>query len=96
MFLNKKIIEFFKRHNLYDEDMFNYFIGVCQFVDYYDDSINFSVSCPPRIDENGRICGFSLVLPYSYDEKTILVSIHELGHAIYWYKKMGRKYDEWF
>lgn len=90
-----KIVEFFKKHNLYDREMFGYLYSECQFVDYYDHDVNFMVGCPPKTNKyTNKIEGFSLVLPYAWDERTILVSIHELAHAIYWYKKMGQKYNK--
>ena len=90
-----KIIEFFKKHNLYDEEMFEYILKRCDYVDYYDSDINFMVGCPAKVNpRNNRIEGFRLCIPYCWDEKTALVSVHEIAHAIYWYKRLGKKYNK--
>ena len=90
---NKDIIDFFKRHNLYDKEMFSYiFASQSEPVDYFDSDVNFTIGCRPKLDRLGRIEGFSLTLPYCWDDVTTLVCIHEIAHAIYFYKKHGTKY----
>ena len=91
----KEIIEFFKRHNLYDEEMFNYIVANCDEVDYYDKDVNFMISCNPKVNRyTKKIEGFNLIIPYCFDELSTLAAVHEIAHAIYWYKKMGTKYNE--
>ena len=90
---NAKLIDFFKKHNLYDQEMFTYMARNCQFVDYSDPDVNFTVACGPRVNPNTNVIeGFQMVIPYYRGEKTAFISIHEMAHAIYWYKKIGQIY----
>ncbi|MBQ6285198.1 MAG: hypothetical protein IJK67_02670 [Bacilli bacterium] len=92
---NKKIEDFFKKHNLWNKEMFSYIYSISNEVDYYDKNINFAVGCPPKVNNHtGKIEGFQLTIPYCVDGITTMIAVHEIAHAIYWYKKIGQTYDE--
>lgn len=89
---DKKIEDFFKKHNLYDEEMFAYIYQYSYQVDYYDDAQNCAIGGPPKTDKyTDRIEGPRVCYPYVIDEITRLIAVHELAHAIYWYQRIGKK-----
>ena len=91
MHFNSKLIEFFKKHNLYDEKMFNYFSENCGMIDYRDDEQRAFIGTFYFVDKNKKLLKIHLNIPYIYDEITMLISIHEFIHAILLYKKIGHK-----
>lgn len=95
MKFNPKLIDFFKRHNLYDEKMFTYFENHSTMLDSdYLDEMMFR-ACAHQIDtKTGILKGIHLNLPYVKDEKTMLDSIHELTHAIFAYPMIGKKFKK--
>ena len=95
MTFDEKLIDFFKRHNLYDKEMFGYIFEHSDQVDYYDPAENFTIGCPPKTNKyTNKIEGLRLCYPYIVNEQTRLVAVHEISHAIYWYKRMGKKYNK--
>ena len=93
MRLNPKIIDFFKKHNLYDPEMFNYFEEHSTMIDSAYKEERIATGCAYLINRNtGVLEGLHLNLPYVKDEETILDSIHELTHAIFTYPKIGKKF----
>lgn len=91
MHFNSKLIDFFKKHNLYDEKMFKYFSENCTMIDYRDDEQRVYIGTFYFIDKNKKLLKIHLNVPYIYDDKTMLISIHEFIHAILLYKKIDHK-----
>ena len=89
----EQIIEFFKKYNLYEENMFKYIYSKTNYVDYYNEMENFLIGCYIKVKSN-RIIDFKLYLPYLIDKKTMLITVHELTHAIETYYQLGNKYQE--
>ena len=95
MKLNPKLIEFFKKHNLYEFEMFSYFEKHSTMLDSdYPDEMMFR-TCAHQIDaRTGILKGIHLNLPYVKNEETMLDSIHELTHAIFAYPQIGKKFKK--
>ena len=95
----KYIMDFLKKHNLYDEKMIRYILDRAHYIDYYDSlddlDIKFLVSCGANIDKKTkRVKGIELVVPNPVDYKTSIIFVHELVHCIIWYKYMNKKYKD--
>ena len=90
MYYNSKLIEFFKRHNMYEENMFNYLQNNTMMIDYKNEDERDFIGCF-YIFLNGKLDKICLVLPYLMDDMTTLINIHEITHGIYMYKLLGKK-----
>jgi hypothetical protein len=95
MKINDEVVAFFKRHNLYNQDMFHYFEDHSTMLDSdYPDEMMLR-SCTYQIDRRTNILkGIHLNLPYVKNEETMLDNIHELTHAIFAYKRIGKKFKK--
>ena len=92
MNFNPKLIDFFKRHNLYDKEMFDYFSLNSSMIDYrYEEQRDF-IGCFWKF-KNNVLVKFHLVLPYVYNDITMLISIHEIVHGILAYKTLNKKFN---
>jgi len=95
MTFNPKIIDFFKEHNMYDQEMFKYLQKQSDMVDYDDPDQRYFVGCFYILDKSGtRLTDLRLNLPYINSEETMLISVHELTHAIFNYPKIGKKFKK--
>ena len=91
---NPKLIDFFKRHNMYDEKTFKYLSSHTTMIDYNDPEQRDFVGCFYILDNNNILQSLVLDLPYVNNEKTMLISIHELTHGIENYSKIGKKFKK--
>lgn len=92
---NDNIIMFFKRHNLYDEEMFKYLEEHTDFFDYYDDNYIGCLGSGEHIDSRtGKLTHFRICIPYCINKETMLVDLHEIMHGIVFYKHLNKKYKE--
>lgn len=91
MVFNPKLIDFFKRHNLYDKEMFDYFSEHSTMIDYQDDEQRLFIGCLCYINNKKKLINIHINIPYVYDDITMLISIHELVHAIMLYKYLNKK-----
>ena len=89
----QQIINFFKKHNLYEEHLFKYIHSKTNYVDYYNEMENFLIGCYIKT-KNDRIIDLMLYIPYLVDKKTMLITVHELTHAIGTYYQIGTIYQE--
>lgn len=88
---NQRIIEFFKRHNLYEEEMFKYLSENSMMIDYQDDDQRAFIGCYYILNKKGVLERIQLNIPYVYDDATALINVHEIVHGIIYYKKLGKK-----
>ena len=42
----------------------------------------------PKLDDKGRIIDIRVLAPIIFDERTLLINIHEYVHAYDWYQKL--------
>lgn len=89
-----KVINFFKKHNMYDERLFKYLKENSTLLDYAYEEQRFMIGCFYILDKHNILRGLRLNLPYVTDEKTALINIHELTHGIENYYKMGKKFKK--
>ena len=85
------LITFFKKHNLYDEEIFKQIYQNAIMFDYRDDDMQKEIGCY-TINVCKKLKHIIIVVPYIEDEKTLLINIHEYTHALLAYKKIGKEY----
>ena len=86
------VIDFFKKHNLYEEKMFDYLQEKSTMIDYQNPDERVFIGCYYALDKKSKLKEIILYLPYVYDEKTKLINIHEITHGIEHYQKLGKKF----
>lgn len=89
---HSKVVNFFKEHNLYEEKMFDYLQNQSTMVDYQNPDERIIIGCYYILDKKGKLKELMLNLPYVYDEKTMLINIHEITHGIENYQKLGKRF----
>lgn len=87
-----KFIDFFKKHNLYDETIFKYIRENAILFDYLEEEKRPFIGCYYNYDKNKCLSKITVVVPIINDERTLLINIHEYTHAIIIYNKLGKKY----
>ncbi len=85
-------INFFKRHNLYDEEIFDYLRENSFMFDYRDDDYRPFTGCN-YIIKNGYLDKINLVVPFFDNDITSLINVHEYVHGIISYNYLGKKYS---
>lgn len=91
---NPKIIDFFKKHNMYDKRLFEYLQANSTMIDNNDEEQRSFIGCFYLLDKNDKLIKLQLCLPYVSDYKTALISIHEITHGIENYYKLGHKFKK--
>ena len=94
MRFHPKLIEFFKSHNMYEQEVFEYLQKQSTMIDYDDPEQRCFVGCFYILDKKGKLNGLRLNLPYVNSEETMLISIHELTHGFENYQKIGKKFKK--
>ena len=95
MKFHPNLINFFKRHNLYNKEMFTYFEHHSTMLDSNFLDERMLRCCAYQIDgKTGILQGIHLNIPYVKDEETMLDSIHELTHVIFVYPMLGKKFKK--
>lgn len=94
MKINSNLIDFFKRHNLYDKKVFNYIEENSVMIDYRDEEQWPFIGCFYVLDGNNILKRFQVNMPYVFDDVTALISVHEIVHGIECYKKLGKWFEK--
>lgn len=89
----QEIIDFFKRHNLYEKKMFDYLQNHTDMIDSRDEDANDFIGFGYITDKNNILQRFRLCIPFAIDNKTMLISVHEIVHGIVGYKYLGKKFE---
>jgi len=87
-----KFINFFKKHNLYDKEVFDYIWDKCNFFNYLEDEYRMYTGVYYVLDKNKKLVDFNLIVPFIDSEKSLLINIHEYAHAIEAFYKLGEKF----
>ena len=87
------LIDFFKRHNMYDPVVFKYLETNTMMIDYRDEEQRPSIGCYYQLVD-GYLKNIQICIPHVYDEITMLISIHEITHGIENYYKLGQKFKK--
>lgn len=91
MTYNEELISFFKRHNLYDEEMFKYLQSNTTMLDYHNEEQRDFIGCFYTFLNNNILKSIHLNIPYVYDDITMLINVHEIVHGIEMYKYLNKK-----
>jgi len=87
-------INFFKKHNLYDEEIFNYINKNSTRFEYDNEELIPFIGCYYIKNSQDILQKIKLYVPYITNQITVLINIHEYIHAIELYKKIGKKFKE--
>lgn len=91
---NQGIVDFFKRHNMYEEKMFNYLEDNTTMLDYRDPEQRDFVGCFYVQNKKNILSSLHINIPYVYDELTALIDVHEITHGIENYRMIGKKFKK--
>ena len=94
MNFNSYIIDFFKRHNLYDKEVFDYLSKNSTMIDYKDEDQRAMIGCFYILNRREILERLQINIPYVYDDITALINVHELVHGIENYKKLGKRFKK--
>ena len=87
-----KFINFFKKYELYNEEIFNYIEDRTIKFDYYDEELINIRGIYYNYNKTNQLTNFKLYLPYINSEMTIFMNIRPYIQAIYAYTKLEKKY----
>ena len=91
---NQGIVDFFKKHNMYDERVFEYLQANTTMLDYRDPEQRDFAGCFYIKEKNDVLRRLLLCIPYVYNCETALINIHEITHGIENYRKIGKKFKK--
>ena len=94
MTYNNDLIDFFKRHNIYEAEMFKYLSEHSTMIDYDIEEYRPFVGCFPKLTKDNHLIDVYLNMPYVKNNTTMLISIHELVHGIECYQNIGKIYKK--
>jgi len=86
------LIIFFKKHNLYEEKMFNYIRNNSIIFDYKDDETRKKIGCY-KVVQNNSLSSITIVTPIIEDERTLIININIYMQAILAYQNLGYIYN---
>ena len=87
-------VNFFKKHNLYNEEMFKYIQKNTTHFDYRDEDQRAFIGCYYTYDKQRILKKIKVCVPFINNQITLLINIHEYIHAIELYKNIGKKYEQ--
>lgn len=91
--MKKKYIDFLKKCELYNQEVFDYIEYRTTYVDYREKgSMNF-VGCYPII-EDGIVKDIWYCVPKIVDDISISINIHEYVHLLRVYRSLGKEFIE--
>ena len=88
-----ELVNFFKKHNLYDEKTFNYLNRNKIIVDYREIESRSEIRCY-NLTKNNILSKVWICVPTIYDSKTLLINIYIYMHAILLCKQLGTKTND--
>lgn len=89
-----EFINFFKRHGLYNKEIFKYIETNTEKFDYYNEDMMNIRGIYYNYDKQNNLVDFKLYLPFINNEITAFINIRPYIKAIYAYPKLGKKYKE--
>ncbi len=89
--LNRNIMDFFMRHNMYDSGTFRYIANNTEMFDYIiEEQKRDAMGFVTHIDDFQVLRGFTLCMPNPVDSRTRLIIINCISQAIYAYKYLNK------
>lgn len=89
-----EFINFFKKHNLYNKEIFDYINSNSIKFDYRDDEKRPFIGCYYICNKRDILQKINICVPFIDSPITLLINIHEYIHAIELYKRIGKKYEQ--
>lgn len=86
----RKFIDFLKKHNIYDEEIVEYFNDHSTRFDYLEDEYREFIGIYYLFDKTNTLKGLNIVVPYINNDKTILINVHEYIHLYMLYDKLDK------
>lgn len=86
--LYNEFLECLKLVGIYDEEFLSFLEGKVHRYPSYMEQIGWAVFS--KLDNEGKIIDIRILVPIIYDEKTLLINIHEYVHAYDLYKKLNQ------
>lgn len=87
-----EFINFFKKHGLYEKEMFDYFERKKELIGYHNKELENSRGLYCIYDNKKRLISLKLLIKHVDDSKTALMNIRPYIQAIHAYKNLGKKY----
>lgn len=91
--MEEKYIEFLKKCELYNKDVFDYIEYRTTYVDYRQKGSMDFVGCYPII-QDGIVKDIWLCVPKIVDDISVSINIHEYIHLLRVYSFLGKKFIE--
>jgi len=88
--LYNEFINFFKKHEIYDENTFAYIQENKVTFDYRDEEKRSQIGCYQTI-RNGILTNITIYVPFINNTKTLLINIYINMHAIQLCKQLGKR-----
>ena len=88
--LYNDFINFFKKHGIYNENIFKHINDNKVIFDYLDEERNYQIGYHPIIKE-GILTDVIVYVPFINNQKTLLINIYVYMHAIQLCKYLGKK-----
>ena len=94
--IHNEFVLFLKKYNIYDEEIYRYYLENANRFDYYnDDFLRNFIGCSLIIDnKHNGLKQIIPTVPYPVDDVTTLINIHEYVHLFSIYNKLGKKYKK--
>lgn len=89
----QKFIDFFKRHGLYNQEVFDYLRKNSIQFDYRDTDYQPLIGCF-YLTKGNKLTKINLIVPYINNDITVLINIHEYIHGIIAYKYINKRFSE--
>ena len=85
--LYNEFLECLKLVGIYDEKFISFLEGKVHRFPKCKGDLGWGVF--PKLDDKGRIIDVRILVPIIFDEKTLLINIHEYIHAYDWYQRLN-------
>lgn len=91
--MKNKFFEFINNHNIYDKDIYEYYINHSDRFDYYyEDFLRSGIRCNYLVNKFGILKEIRPFVPYIVDDKTTLANIHEYVHTLSTYNMLNKRF----
>ena len=85
--------EFINMHNIYDKNVYDYYIKHSDRFDYYnEDFLRNGIRCNYFVDSSGILKEIRPFVPNIVDDETTLVNIHEYVHTLLAYDMLNKRF----
>lgn len=86
-----KFVNFLKQHNLYDEEIFDFYWNNSFMFDYLDNEFREFIGCYFIFNDSKHLKKIMICVPFTDDDKTVLINVHEYVHVFLMYPYINKK-----